>query len=99
MHWIIAPGFALAFVVMIAVAIPDVTRLRTLAIVAAFTGTLGIAMLPAFRFIAAGAADNPENGFILSFLGLTFGVGLCKQVAKAIPLLFLARANGKKLVP
>jgi RsiW-degrading membrane proteinase PrsW (M82 family) len=34
------------------------------------------------------AADDPENGFFLSFVGYTFGVGLCEEVSKAIPLLW-----------
>lgn len=33
-------------------------------------------------------ALDPESGFFLSFLGFTFGVGLCEEVCKAIPLLF-----------
>lgn len=40
------------------------------------------------KFIAFsyGAAADPENGFILSFLGFTLGVGLCEEVVKSIPL-------------
>ncbi len=33
------------------------------------------------------AALDPGNGFILSFLGFTLGVGLCEEVCKALPLL------------
>ncbi len=33
------------------------------------------------------AALDPENGFLLSFLGYTCGVGLCEEVCKALPLL------------
>jgi RsiW-degrading membrane proteinase PrsW (M82 family) len=32
-------------------------------------------------------ADNPDNGFLLSFIGYTCGVGLCEEFTKAIPLL------------
>jgi RsiW-degrading membrane proteinase PrsW (M82 family) len=32
------------------------------------------------------AALDPENGFFLSFLGFTLGVGLCEEVCKALPL-------------
>jgi RsiW-degrading membrane proteinase PrsW (M82 family) len=32
------------------------------------------------------AALDPENGFWLSFLGFTFGVGLCEEVTKAFPI-------------
>jgi RsiW-degrading membrane proteinase PrsW (M82 family) len=33
------------------------------------------------------AALDPANGFFLSFLGYTFGVGFCEEVVKALPLL------------
>jgi RsiW-degrading membrane proteinase PrsW (M82 family) len=33
-------------------------------------------------------ADNPDNGFLISFIGYTCGVGLCEEFTKAIPLLF-----------
>ena len=32
-------------------------------------------------------ADDPSNGFWLSFLGFTMGVGLCEEFCKAVPLL------------
>ncbi len=40
------------------------------------------------KFIAFSynAALDPENGFFLSFLGFTAGVGLCEEFVKAIPL-------------
>ena len=34
------------------------------------------------------AALDPENGFILSMLGFTFGVGLCEELCKALPLIW-----------
>jgi RsiW-degrading membrane proteinase PrsW (M82 family) len=39
------------------------------------------------------AALNPEYGFWLSFFGFTFGVGLCEELTKALPILFVARGN------
>ena len=42
------------------------------------------------------AALNPENGFLLSFLGFTFGVGLCEEFTKALPLYIKVR-NGDDL--
>ena len=41
------------------------------------------------KFIAFSynAAADPSNGFFLSFLGYTLGVGLCEELVKAIPLL------------
>jgi RsiW-degrading membrane proteinase PrsW (M82 family) len=34
------------------------------------------------------AALDPSNGFLLSFLGYTLGVGFCEEVCKALPLLW-----------
>lgn len=36
-------------------------------------------------------ALDPENGFFLSFIGFTLGVGLCEEVCKALPLIFKYR--------
>jgi RsiW-degrading membrane proteinase PrsW (M82 family) len=33
------------------------------------------------------AALDQENGFVLSLVGFTFGVGLCEEIVKAIPIL------------
>jgi RsiW-degrading membrane proteinase PrsW (M82 family) len=42
------------------------------------------------------AAIDPGNGFFLSFIGYTFGVGFCEEVVKALPLLWYYRApNGQ----
>jgi protease PrsW len=43
-------------------------------------------MILKFIAFSYGAAMNPENGFFLSFLGFTLGVGLCEEFVKAIPL-------------
>ncbi|MCA9234968.1 MAG: PrsW family intramembrane metalloprotease [Planctomycetales bacterium] len=40
------------------------------------------------------AADDPSNGFLLSFLGFTCGVGLCEELTKLIPAAGLM-AQGK----
>lgn len=34
------------------------------------------------------SALDPDTGFLLSFLGFTFGVGLCEELAKALPVFF-----------
>jgi RsiW-degrading membrane proteinase PrsW (M82 family) len=39
------------------------------------------------------AALNPEYGFWMSFFGFTFGVGLCEELTKALPILFVARSD------
>jgi RsiW-degrading membrane proteinase PrsW (M82 family) len=41
------------------------------------------------------AAMNPETGFWLSFLGFTFGVGLCEELTKALPIIFYVRAGNR----
>ncbi|VTU00041.1 hypothetical protein : Uncharacterized protein OS=Calothrix sp. PCC 6303 GN=Cal6303_3262 PE=4 SV=1: PrsW-protease [Gemmataceae bacterium] len=47
-----------------------------------------ILLLAVFKFIAFSynAAMDPENGFLLSFVGFTLGVGLCEELVKATPL-------------
>ncbi|MEX1096311.1 MAG: PrsW family glutamic-type intramembrane protease [Planctomycetales bacterium] len=42
------------------------------------------------------AALDPDNGFLLSFLGYTFGVGLCEEVVKALPVLFFHRTADRQ---
>ncbi len=37
------------------------------------------------------AALDPNNGFLLSFMGYTLGVGFCEEVVKALPLLVAYR--------
>lgn len=48
-----------------------------------------------FRFIAFSynAAMDPENGFLLSFVGFTLGVGLCEELVKSVPLFRHRRKN------
>lgn len=40
------------------------------------------------------AADDPENGFLLSFLGFTLGVGLLEELCKLLPVLRHYRGGG-----
>ena len=41
------------------------------------------------------AADDPSNGFFLSFLGFTFGVGLIEELCKLLPLIWVYRNKGE----
>jgi RsiW-degrading membrane proteinase PrsW (M82 family) len=41
------------------------------------------------------AATDPTAGFWLSLLGFTFGVGLCEELTKAMPVLFHFRGGGR----
>jgi RsiW-degrading membrane proteinase PrsW (M82 family) len=39
------------------------------------------------------AALDPENGFALSFMGFTSGVGLCEELCKALPIVLFLRGS------
>jgi RsiW-degrading membrane proteinase PrsW (M82 family) len=39
------------------------------------------------------AAIDPAYGFWMSFFGFTFGVGLCEELTKALPILIIARTD------
>jgi hypothetical protein len=41
------------------------------------------------------AALDPENGFVLSLVGFTFGVGLCEEIVKAAPILAATSTDRK----
>ena len=41
------------------------------------------------------AANDPNRGFALSFLGFTCGVGLCEELCKALPLIYHVRRGGR----
>ncbi len=41
------------------------------------------------------AALDPNSGFIPSLLGFTFGVGLCEEICKAIPVVYFLRESRK----
>ena len=39
-------------------------------------------------------AEDPSNGFLLSFMGFTLGVGLCEELVKAVPLIWHYKTYG-----
>ncbi|WZO98557.1 PrsW family glutamic-type intramembrane protease [Isosphaeraceae bacterium EP7] len=41
------------------------------------------------------SANDPDSNFLLSALGFTFGVGLCEEFAKAIPLFFYFKRHAE----
>ncbi len=43
------------------------------------------------------AAERPDYGFTLSFIGFTCGVGLCEELCKAIPILWLLRKRADRV--
>jgi RsiW-degrading membrane proteinase PrsW (M82 family) len=46
-----------------------------------------LVLLAKFIGFSYRAALDPSNGFLLSFLGFTCGVGLCEELCKALPLI------------
>lgn len=58
-----------------------------------FTNIILILFVLAFRLLgfAYYATENPDAPFLLLFLGFTFGVGLCEELTKALPVLFRGR--------
>jgi len=42
------------------------------------------------------SALDPHSGFIESFIGFTFGVGLCEELVKLIPVVWLMKKASKK---
>lgn len=53
---------------------------------------IGILKLIGFSYYAA---HNPEMGFFPSLFGYTFGVGLCEEVIKVLPVYVFYRMGGK----
>ena len=41
------------------------------------------------------AATDESYGFLASFFGFTFGVGLCEEITKALPVIILLRSDNK----
>jgi RsiW-degrading membrane proteinase PrsW (M82 family) len=59
-----------------------------------FTGAGSVtAILWILKFIAFSyrSALDPDSNFVLSFLGFTFGVGLCEELVKSMPLIWYYR--------
>lgn len=92
-------GFGVAFRFLIPV---GRATWKSLALVALFTGTVGIAMLllmgsvafsggggiPALIALMYLFALHPASGFVKSLVGFTLGVGLLEELCKAAPLLY-----------
>ncbi|MCA9116221.1 MAG: PrsW family intramembrane metalloprotease [Planctomycetaceae bacterium] len=59
-----------------------------------FRGILGLPFL-LLQFIGFSyrAALDPNTGFLMSLFGFTFGVGLCEELCKAIPLVMYLRKH------
>jgi RsiW-degrading membrane proteinase PrsW (M82 family) len=57
---------------------------------------IGVLLFYIAKFIgfSYSAANDPDTGFALSFLGFTCGVGLCEELCKALPLIVYFRRGG-----
>jgi RsiW-degrading membrane proteinase PrsW (M82 family) len=65
--------------------------------VARVRGVAGfVALVLALIGLSYRAALDPDIGLIGSFIGFTFGVGLCEEVCKAIPILIYYRIGNKQ---
>jgi RsiW-degrading membrane proteinase PrsW (M82 family) len=108
-HWIYAALSAIGFLVLAVVLFPG-GRSGPMwpVLVAAFTGTVGVALLLMFQVFAAWSQEvatvNPimlivkmighsyraafdrNTGFMMSLAGFTFGVGLCEELLKSLPV-------------
>lgn len=112
-HWLFAFLSAGLFMGLAVTLFPSrTTEPKHLLTVGVFTGTIGIAMLLLFQWIAFAnypvrsgiifilvlftkiiafsymAAMDPRFGFIPSLLGFTFGVGLCEELCKMLPIFY-----------
>lgn len=58
---------------------------------------IGILIMLTLAFIGWSyrSALDPDSNFFLSAIGFTFGVGLCEELTKAIPLLFFMKSESK----
>ncbi len=62
---------------------------------ATFINPIAMAFLWIFRFIgnAYYAALDPNSSFFLCWIGCTFGIGLCEELCKAIPVVYYVKRN------
>lgn len=64
-------------------------------------GNIAVLFFYVVKFIgfSYSAAMDPDNGFFLSMIGFTFGVGLCEELTKALPLLWQLRRPWRARTP
>jgi RsiW-degrading membrane proteinase PrsW (M82 family) len=96
--WLMALASAAMFVGIARVALPAprVTTQR-IALTGLFTGTLGVCVLIAIQFVGMFccvglfylAALSPTAPFGPSLIGFVLGVGICEEVVKCLPILWL----------
>ncbi len=99
-HWPIAVVATLVWFLIVAVAIPsESAEPKDLFLAGLFTSTIGVAILLTFQYFGGCccigiwymAALHPDAPFGPSLLGFVFGVGVCEEVTKCIPVLWKLR--------
>lgn len=67
-----------------------------LSAIAGGVGCFFVLFIVVLKFIgySYAAALDPANGFLASMIGFTFGVGLCEELCKALPLFWHFRRSG-----
>jgi RsiW-degrading membrane proteinase PrsW (M82 family) len=86
-HHVLAVGLFTATVGIVFLLIVQAVALATQNVIIIPRGLIGILfwIVKLIGFSYRAAAD-PDNGFLLSFLGYTLGVGLCEELCKAFPV-------------
>lgn len=97
LHWLFAVAAAVLFIPLVwrALPVPAMTIRRTV-LTALFTGTAGVLLLISIqlsRFLCCitvfyYAALDPAAPFGPSLIGFVFGVGVCEEVIKCLPILW-----------
>ncbi|MFO0807882.1 MAG: PrsW family glutamic-type intramembrane protease [Gemmataceae bacterium] len=97
-HWLFAGLAVVAFFGVTLVSFPQGRpEPGVLLAVAAFTATVGVALLLLAQSIVGSAYDHALDGngdFVVSLCGYILGVGLFEEAAKALPLLWRYRHFG-----
>jgi RsiW-degrading membrane proteinase PrsW (M82 family) len=98
LHWPIALLATVVFFALVAFAIPaEAAPPKELFAAGVFTATLGVGMLLMIQYFGACtciglwyiAALHPNAPFGPSLLGFVFGVGVCEEIIKCIPVLWV----------
>jgi RsiW-degrading membrane proteinase PrsW (M82 family) len=104
-HWVFAAAAAgVVFVFSSCLFSPGMAKPGHLVAVALFTGTMGVAfdlilrdtkIFDLFLHFGSLPGENPVQGFLASWAGFTFGVGLVEEFSKLLPLLWFQHRKRK----
>jgi RsiW-degrading membrane proteinase PrsW (M82 family) len=94
-HWLFAGLSITGFFVVVGLVMAwRVTSSWMLVLAGLFTATFGIGFLLLLQDYMSGMyvlVDTPDDNFLIKLVGFTFGVGLCEELSKALPVLFYIR--------